>query len=232
MIPLTLFYFHLIPLYSQKLEIISSVRISVESQDENVKQNLRQALGKINNLSLSPGSVFSFNELVGKGSLENGYKTGRVYYRDEVIYEPGGGLCILSTALYNTFLLAGFQIIERHKHSKPISYAPLGLDATIRYGNKDLKMKNQHKQSFRLKVSLSERSLFVALLGEEKLSYRYEPRLVEEEDLYGGLEEDGKEYLNGWSVNVFLDTYDKQNRLLKSQFLYNDFIEGRYTEKK
>jgi len=121
--------------------IISSYRTSVESQDSSVKANIKMASSKIDGVVIFPGEVFSFNKIVGEANAANGYMMGRVLYEGAALYEPGGGVCQVSSTLFNGFLLSGCIIIERHKHMQPVSYVPLGLDATIRYGKKDLKIK-------------------------------------------------------------------------------------------
>ena len=123
-----------------KLLTLSSYTTSVEDQDYNVKANIALAASKLNGAVIKPDEVFSFNTAVGDGSAANGFLIGRVLYQDAVAYEPGGGICQVSSTLFNAMLLSGFTIIERHRHSNPVRYTPLGLDATIRYGKKDLRM--------------------------------------------------------------------------------------------
>ena len=118
---------------SDKTDIAASFSTSVAEQDDNVKRNIMIACERLSGFVVAPGSVFSFNDTVGEASAKNGYLTGRVLYRDSVVMEPGGGLCQVSSTLFNAFLLAGCVIIERHRHSQPVAYVPAGLDATIKY---------------------------------------------------------------------------------------------------
>jgi vancomycin resistance protein YoaR len=200
---------------------VASYATSVEDQDAGVKTNLQLACRRLNGYVIMPKSVVSFSEIVGEGSAKNGFVNGRVLYRDEVRYEPGGGLCQASTTLFNVLLAAGFIIIERHRHLQPVTYVPLGLDATIRYGKKDLKMKNPFQQRFRIEASLSDKSLLIALKSETPLPYRYE-LVTEEEDVEIPLVDRSKPVRQGISVYVSRNKMSG-NTIQESTLLYKDF---------
>jgi vancomycin resistance protein YoaR len=206
--------------------MISSFATSVEDQDENVKKNIFLAVQKLDGFTIAPGAVFSFNEIVGEGSAQNGFVEGRVLYRDTVRFEPGGGLCQVSTTLFNAFLLAGFRKIERHRHFQPVSYVPLGLDATIKYGKKDLKMKNVLSNPVLLRVALNEKTLLVTLLSANQIPYKYElitnEEILETPQEFLSPEASEKKIRHGISVYVYRKKF-QSGKFLESYLLHRDF---------
>lgn len=214
--------------YADGLIRIASYSTSIEDQEENVKKNLRLAAERLNGHLVVPGAVFSFNEVVGEGSAKNGYVQGRVLYTDEVRYEPGGGLCQASSTLYNAFLVAGFVIVERHRHHQPVSYVPLGLDATIKYGKKDLKMRNPYDYGVSVGVSVSDKSLTVVLSAETRTPYRYELQ-TDVEEMQLPLLTDSRKVRNGITIYVNRQKYSG-NDLLGSTLLYKDYFPPVYVK--
>ena len=200
---------------------VASYATSIEDQDAGVKTNLQLACRRLNGYVIMPKAVVSFSEIVGEGSAKNGFVNGRVLYRDEVRYEPGGGLCQASTTLFNALLAAGFIIVERHRHLQPVTYVPLGLDATIRYGKKDLKMKNPFQQRFRIEATLSDKSLLIALKSDNPLPYRYE-LVTEEEEIEIPLVDKSRPVRQGVSVYVSRRKLSG-NTIQESTLLYKDF---------
>ncbi len=104
--------------------------------------NLRLASEKINGTVIMPGEVFSYNTVVGKRTIDAGYKEAKIYVSGEVVDGLGGGICQVSTTLYNAALYANLEIVERRNHQFVPSYAGAGLDATVVYGSIDFKIKN------------------------------------------------------------------------------------------
>ncbi len=204
-----------------QLIIISSFVTSVQDQDQGVKTNLLLACRRLNGYAVMPKSVISFNDVVGEGSAQNGYVNGRVLYRDEARLEPGGGLCQVSTTLYNALLAAGFNIIERHRHLQPVTYAPFGLDATIKYGKKDLRMKNPFNQKFYIETILTDKSLSIVMKAENPLPYRYE-LITDEEDVEIPVIDKSRPLRQGLSIYVIRNRY-ADNKLLDSATLYKDY---------
>ncbi|OHD69201.1 MAG: hypothetical protein A2W19_06335 [Spirochaetes bacterium RBG_16_49_21] len=211
---------------SDKTDIAASFSTSVAEQDDNVKRNIMIACERLSGFVVAPGSVFSFNDTVGEASAKNGYLTGRVLYRDSVVMEPGGGLCQVSSTLFNAFLLAGCVIIERHRHSQPVAYVPAGLDATIKYGKKDLKVKNPHQQSIRIEMQLSEKSVIAIIKADNKLQYRYEI-YTEEDEVPVPSVEDADRIRQGISVLVYRKKFSG-DKLINSALLYKDYYPPAY----
>lgn len=123
-------------------ETIGSYEAISQSDDDERAENLRLAAEAINGYVIEPGATFSFNEVVGDTTAERGYKEAPVLYSSGLGSSDGGGICQVSTALYIAAVKADLEIVERHPHSVPSDYAPIGLDATIVYGSRDLRIKS------------------------------------------------------------------------------------------
>jgi vancomycin resistance protein YoaR len=99
----------------------------------------------INNVVVFPGETFSFNQTLGSTSKSNGYRLSTVYYNKEKTKGYGGGVCQVSTTLFNAAELAGMEIAERHSHSLDITYTEVGRDATTSHrGGLDFKFVNPY----------------------------------------------------------------------------------------
>jgi len=122
--------------------MISYAVTNASSSSSNRLSNIRQSLNSINGIWLDPGESFSFNEVVGQRTTERGYKTATAYSGGKVTEEVGGGICQVSTTLFNAVVKADLKVNERHPHSLTVSYVDLGKDAAVDWGNKDLKFTN------------------------------------------------------------------------------------------
>lgn len=114
---------------------------------ENKIANIKLAGKKINEVVIEPGEVFSFWKVIGNPSQKNGYKKGRNIQSGVMSEDYGGGLCQLSGILYHLSLISGLEVIERYNHSidfytEENRYTPIGCDATVVYGYKDLRIRN------------------------------------------------------------------------------------------
>ncbi len=110
---------------------------------ENSRSNMNLAATMCNNSIIDPDEVWSFNTCTGDSSLEsNGYAPAPVYVNGELDTGIGGGICQTSSTIYNAGLYCGLNVQERLPHAEPSKYVPIGLDATIDYGNIDLKLQN------------------------------------------------------------------------------------------
>jgi vancomycin resistance protein VanW len=125
---------------------------------ENRVLNLQLAASKIHQLQLNPGQIFSFCHCVGDPTLSNGFKEGPVFVRGQVQTGAGGGLCLIATNLFHTFLFSGCQILERHCHSIDAygsdRFYQLGQDASISYGYKDLIVRNQSAVALQVRLQV------------------------------------------------------------------------------
>lgn len=136
--------------------------------------NLALATRRINGRVVQPGEVFSFVATVGPWTADMGYVKAPVSYDGELIREWGGGVCQASTTLYNAALLAGLQIVERHRHHWPARYAPPGRDAAVAYSDIDLKFRNTLPAPVRIVGEIYGGEVVFKLLSTYQPRYRVE----------------------------------------------------------
>lgn len=125
-------------------------------------ENIKVTANLLNNTVVEPGQEFSFNRIVGMPTQEKGFKLGTVFGDGgELKQELGGGMCQVSSTLYNVALDDGMEIVERHAHSQPVPYVAPGRDATI-YDDKDLRFRNTSAQPILIKSWVSNGTAHVA----------------------------------------------------------------------
>lgn len=133
---------------------ISTFSTRYDASNTNRSQNLAIATGKINGTVLMPGEEFSFNQVVGKRTIEAGYKDAKIYQDGKVVDGLAGGICQISSTLYNAVIKANLEIIERRNHSFTTSYVTAGRDATVVYGVIDFKFKNTRTYPIKIEGSV------------------------------------------------------------------------------
>ena len=138
--------------------------------------NIKLAAKKLDQYKVDPGDEFSFNRVVGKRTSEKGYEEAPIIILESGSPENsealGGGICQLSSTLYNAVLKANLKVTERHPHSKKVSYVDEGQDATIDFNRYDLKFINTRDKPITLKIRVKEDTVSVFI---------YENRLRENE---------------------------------------------------
>ena len=132
--------------------------------------NISIAAKTINGTIILPGETFSYNKVLGNTTKEKGYQLGGSYQNGKVVQAYGGGICQVSTTLYNAVLYADLEIIERYNHSYSVSYVPASRDATVSYGGKDFKFKNSREYPIKIVSSAKNGVVSVSIEGikEEK----------------------------------------------------------------
>lgn len=134
--------------------------------------NLRLASNKINNTVVLPGETFSYNKVVGKRTTEAGYKEAPSYAGGKVVNDIGGGICQITSTLYNAVVLANLDIVSRSNHQFVPSYVKAGRDATVVYGAIDFKFKNTRKYPIKIKSTVSGGVARVQIYGmKEETEY-------------------------------------------------------------
>ena len=136
----------------------------------NRAHNIALAAKTINGTILLPGETFSYNGILGNTNKEKGYKIGTAYVGGKVVDSYGGGICQVSSTLYNTALYANLEIVERYNHSYAVNYVPAGRDATVAYGGKDFKFKNTRNFPIKIVANAKNGVVSVTIKGikEEK----------------------------------------------------------------
>lgn len=132
----------------------------------NRTENIRLAAQAIDKKLLAPDEIFSFNQTVGERTAEAGYKEALVIEENAFTPGLGGGICQVSSTLYNAVLTGQLQVIERHSHSLPITYVAPGRDATVSYPVLDLKFKNTSEGYLLIRSSVQGNSLTFELYGK------------------------------------------------------------------
>ena len=128
---------------------------------ENKLHNIRLACDRIARLEIAPGAVFSFWAAVGRPGRRQGFREGRNLIEGRLQSAIGGGLCQVSGLIYHLGLLAGLEVLERYPHSLDIyteatRYTPLGADATVVFGYKDLRLRNSLPHPLRLGFTVGQ----------------------------------------------------------------------------
>ena len=146
-------------------ELLASFSTRYDAMNESRSTNLELAGGKINGTILAPNSEFSYNKVVGERSITAGYKEAKIYSNGQVVDGIGGGICQISSTLYNAAVFANLKVTERYNHQFICSYVPAGRDATVVYGVKDLKFVNTRKYPIKIMVSLNSGIAKVDIYG-------------------------------------------------------------------
>nr|AIF26036.1 putative VanW family protein [uncultured bacterium Ad_125_D08] len=157
------------------------------STDARLK-NIRLAMSIINGTRVAPGETFSFNETVGERTYERGFRKAPAYSAGDVTDQVGGGICQVSTTLFNAVVKADLEIVERHNHSMTVSYVDKGKDATVDWGNQDFRFKNTSSDDIYICCYLTDDKrvrfgIFGMLLPNgEKITFEAETTLVVKHD--------------------------------------------------
>ncbi|MFZ5633064.1 MAG: VanW family protein [Bacillota bacterium] len=145
--------------------LLAAYTTTFDPSDADRSYNIRVAAGAINGLLISPGDAFSFNDVVGPRSSEAGYKNAKVIINNELVEGTGGGVCQVSTTLYNAVLLANLEVLDRSNHSIPVAYVLPGRDATVAYNYIDFRFKNSTPYYLYLKTFVKSGRLTVKIYG-------------------------------------------------------------------
>lgn len=149
------------------IEQISSAKTPITDKIKNRNTNLEIALKSINNTIINPNETFSFNATLGERTKEKGYKKAISFDENgKKVKTLGGGICQISTTLYQAALSAGLQINERHSHTKEVPYAKSDADATVAYGGFDLKFTNNKDKPIRISASMDKDFVYIKLIRE------------------------------------------------------------------
>ena len=134
--------------------LLSQYSTSYSTKNQKRTTNLRLAANKINGTVLMPGETFSYNKVVGERTIAAGYQEAPIYVSGKVVDGLGGGICQITTTLYNAVVYANLEIVERSNHQFVPSYAPASRDATVVYGSIDFKFKNNRNYPIKILCSV------------------------------------------------------------------------------
>ena len=225
-------------------DLLATFSTRFDGSNYNRNTNIKLAAKKVNGTVILPGEKFSFNTIVGSRTIEAGFKEGTAYIGGKVVPDVGGGVCQVSSTIYNTALLANMQIVERSNHMFTTGYVAASRDATVYYGSLDFVFKNSRKYPIKMVASANGGVCKVSIYGikEEKeyeviiqskitsyinptTIYKEDPTLEEgkeivEQTAITGCRSEGYKILklNGKIVSQTLlskDTYKSRNKIVR-----------------
>lgn len=170
----------------QKYKTIGTYTTNTTSNSKR-NTNIRLAAEALNGTIVGPGQEVSFNDTVGQRTEAKGYQGAAAYNNGEVVQEIGGGVCQVSTTLYNAALKAGMKISMRRSHTFEPSYVTPGMDATVSWGGPDFRFINTSSSAIGIKASYSNQTVTVSIYGvpvlEDGVTYSLEATKTETFDL-------------------------------------------------
>lgn len=170
--------------------------------------NIKVGASRINGICLLPGEKASFDQIVHDSSDGQQFQEAGSYLNGQTVQTKGGGICQISTTAYNALLRAGILPSKRYPHSMPVHYVPLGLDAAISEGVKDLEVTNTLDVPIVIKMFTNGNSLTTQIISYKGAlkGYTYQPRAVQ---------------LSSTRAKAYLDTY-KNGKKISTQLLHTD----------
>ena len=225
-------------------DLLATFSTNYNAGDTNRTTNLKLSAGKINGTVLLPGDEFSYNKVVGERTIEAGYKMAATFSGGKVVDGLGGGICQISSTLYDAVVMANLDVTVRRNHQFVTSYLPGGKDATVVWGSQDVKFVNSRKYPVRITATVSGGVATVQVWGvKEEVEYDitietkktatipYTTQYVKDSTLPKGTQKvvqngnNGSKYeaykvmrLNGEVVSRTLlskDTYNAKNKIVK-----------------
>jgi vancomycin resistance protein YoaR len=145
--------------------IIAQYSTIFDPTDVERTYNVALAAKSVDKILLRPGDIFSFNNTVGSRTEARGYRVAPVLVNGELVPGIGGGICQVSSTLFNAALLADLRIVKRTNHSRPVTYVPLGRDATVVDNAIDFQFMNDTNQPLYILSEIGDNSYTVRLLG-------------------------------------------------------------------
>lgn len=145
--------------------VMGGYMTSLEGRTQGQRMNALRAAQSVDGAVIPAGQEFSFNRRVGSWTPDRGYVQALVSYDGEMVVDWGGGVCQTSSALYNAALLAGLDIVERHRHTWAPKYVPPGRDAAVAQYNIDLRLRNPYPWPVRVRARLFRDGLGFEFLG-------------------------------------------------------------------
>lgn len=225
-------------------DLLSSFSTRYDASNYPRTTNLKLAMGKLNGVVVGAGETFSYNKTLGKRTAEAGYREAGGYAGGKVVQTLAGGICQISSTLYDAVVYANLDIVERHNHMFLAGYVGAGKDATVVYGSLDFKFKNTRKYPVMIKTSIGNGVAKIDIYGiKEEVEYdvdivtsvlSYTPfKVIYEEDssLAPGQEKVSQGGMNGCRSITYKvlklngvevsrtvlssDTYDPMNKIIK-----------------
>lgn len=215
---------------------VSSATTDASSSTSNRLTNISLACKSFDGYMVKPGETFSFNQVVGQRTSEKGYKSAGAIENGIMTQQIGGGICQVSTTLFNAVVKADLEIAERKPHSRPSSYVDLGKDAAVDWPNQDFKFKNTSSNPVYISAELtSKKRVVISIYGEKlkdgmsivlesKKTATIEPgdtRYIKDNSLARGEEVLVEGARKGYKAETYKVYLDANGEEIKREFLCN-----------
>ena len=132
--------------------------------------NISLSAKAIDNHVVFPNETFSFNQVVGMRTRNKGYKSAPIIVKGELSEGVGGGICQVSSTLFNAVDRAGLQIVQRYSHTRSVPYVPPGRDATVSWGGPDFRFQNQYNQPILIRAKRYGGSMIITLYSSDVIN--------------------------------------------------------------
>lgn len=137
------------------------------TSNSNRNRNIQLATAEFNGMRVEPGETVSFNKTTGERTEAKGYRAAGAYSGGFLVQEPGGGVCQVSTTLYNAVAKADLEVLERSPHSRVSDYVPIGLDAAVNWPSQDFKFKNTSDYPIFIVAEFADQKLTFKIYGKQ-----------------------------------------------------------------
>ena len=225
----------------ERYSLVSSFTTSFKGSTlgrKNRVNNMALAVSRINGVALSPGEEFSMNRTILDRTKENGYYLAPAIRNGAYEKEYGGGVCQVSSTLFNAVMMADLTVTERHHHSWPMTYVPIGRDATIATGYKDFKFVNSTEGELVIFAYLDSKAktITVRLYGVHSADFDHikitskrtgslpakGTKVLLDESLSAGSRVEERKERRGKTSVTYKEYYDAQDQLIKKEIAYED----------
>lgn len=223
---------------SQIKELLASYTTKFNTKLKGRSYNVAISAKSIDETVLLPGEIFSFNNVVGPRTIENGYKIAPVIFKGELVDGIGGGICQVSSTLYNSVLMSELGIVERTNHTIPSTYVPLGLDATVSYGVLDFKFQNTLDVPIYVETIINGNKITVNIYGKKESKRKIkltshvdkvvkkDTEIIFDNTMFEGdksVEEKGRD---GYKVSTYMTIYEG-NKVVEKKLISKDYYRPR-----
>ena len=216
-------------------DLLSQFSTSFTSSGYNRSNNIILSSAKLNGLVLMPGEEFSYNQAVGQRTRAAGFREAGAYSTGKVVQEVGGGICQVSSTLYNAVLYANLEIVERTNHYFNPGYVKAGLDATVSWGGPDFRFRNNRNYPIRIVTDTSGKKLKVYIYGlktDDDCTVVLDPRYISSVPYKTTYQNDASlatgetrvisSGSNGCKTATYKYVYDKNGTLISSECISRD----------
>ncbi len=219
--------------------LIGTFSTSFSASDVNRNENLRVACEKINGTVLEPGDIFDMNEALGPQTTANGYKAAGVIENGKIVSAIAGGVCQVTTTIYNAAIFAELKIVERHNHSLMVGYVPLGRDAAVAGTYKNLRFQNDTDYNVYIETYIEDYNIVCNIYGHEihdedrRVDFesvwvatigKPAENVTEDPDMYVGEREVTYSGKTGAKVDTYKLVYDGDTLVSKEWFSSSTYI--------